>query len=134
MLPFQTNLSLNMATFCEIIPSLTYLILTIGVKYTLRVISMMCARRLLDRFHKHSHCNRLNSKACGLNILHARALDAKVRDSTPTRAEIWIEFSASCAPLIRLWDHNIGYQIQSQAWKLTEKVSKCRVDRMGGDT
>src|SRR6218665_850331 len=107
-----------MATFCEIIPSLTYLILTVGVKYTLWVISMMCSRRLLDRFHKHSHCNRLNSKARMLNILHARALDAKVRGSTTTRAEIWMEFSAPCVPLIRHWDHHIWYQSQSQAWKL----------------
>src|SRR6218665_2389886 len=119
MLPFQTNLSLNMAIFCEIIPSLTCLILTIDVKYTLWVISMMCARRLLDRFHKHSHCNRQCEKAHVLDILHARALDAKVRGSTPTRAEIWIEFSAPCVPLIRLWDPNNGYQRQSQAWKFT---------------
>ena len=27
----------------------------------------------------------------------------------------------SCAPLFRFWDHNIGYQSQSQAWKLTKK-------------
>src|SRR6218665_376732 len=105
-----------MATFCEIIPSLIYLILTIGVKYTLWVISMMYVRRLLARFHKHSHCNRLNAKARGLNILHARALDAKVRGSTPTRAEIWIEFllhvyrcsasglTANRSPLIRHLD------------------------------
>src|SRR6218665_2999337 len=26
------------------------------------------------------------------------------------RAEIWIEFSAPCAPLFRFWDHNIGYR------------------------
>src|SRR6218665_3967100 len=45
ILPLQTNLSL---TFCEIIPSLTYLILTVGVKYTLWVITMMYVRRLLD--------------------------------------------------------------------------------------
>ena len=40
------------------------------------------------------------------------------------RAEIWIEIYAPCATLFRLWDHNIGYQSQSQAWKLTLKVSK----------
>src|SRR6218665_4168603 len=50
---------------------------------------------------------------------HPRPLDAKVRGSTPVRAEIWIEFSAPCAPLFRLWGHSIGYQSQSQAWKLT---------------
>src|SRR6218665_2938914 len=49
------------------------------------------------------------------------------------RAEIWIKISAPCAPLSRLWDHNIGYQSQSQAWKLTAKVSKGRVDQMGAD-
>src|SRR6218665_1315926 len=121
ILPFQTNLSLNMATFCEIIPSLTYLILTIGVKYTLWVILMMCARRLLDRFHKHSHCNRLNSKARVLDRLTfaCTCVRCKGLRYTPARAEIWIEFSAPCVPLIRLWDHKIGYQIQSQAWKLT---------------
>src|SRR6218665_2947705 len=41
-LPFQTNLSLNMASFCEIIPSLTYLILTICVKYTLIYTCVRC--------------------------------------------------------------------------------------------
>jgi len=31
--------------------------------------------------------------------------------------------------MLRLWDHNIGYQSQSLAWKLTN--SKLRFDRMG---
>jgi len=35
-------------------------------------------------------------------------------------------------PMLRLWDHNIGYQSQSQTWKLI--ISKWRVDRMGADT
>src|SRR6218665_875098 len=35
-------------------------------------------------------------------------------------------------PMLRLWDHNLGYQSQSQAWKLT--ISKYRADRMGADT
>jgi len=47
------------------------------------------------------------------------SLDAKVRGSITARAEIWIKSSAPCAPLFRLWDHNIGDQSQSQAWKLT---------------
>jgi len=37
-------------------------------------------------------------------------------------------------PLLQLWDHNIRYQSQSQAWKLTYEVSNWRVDRMGADT
>src|SRR6218665_2669405 len=45
----------------------------------------------------------------------------RVRGSTPARAEIWIEFSAPCAPLFRLWNHNIRYQSQSHTWKLTYK-------------
>ena len=32
----------------------------------------------------------------------------------------------------RLWDHNVGYESQSQAWKLT--ISKWRVARMDADT
>ena len=43
------------------------------------------------------------------------SLDAKVWGSTPARAEVWIDISAPSAPLLRLWDHDIGYQSQSQA-------------------
>src|SRR6218665_1113591 len=44
---------------------------------------------------------------------------ARCQGPRSTRAEIWIEISAPCTPMFRLWDHSIGYQSQSQAWKLT---------------
>src|SRR6218665_1712969 len=62
---------------------------------------------------------RLKGGVRGSLVAASAAARCQVLGSTPASSEIWIEFSAPCAPLFRLWDHNIGCQSQSQAWKLT---------------
>jgi len=54
------------------------------------------------------------------------------------RAEIWIEISIPCAPLLRLWDHKLsGYQTTSVSPKPRIYYVQCkekRVKRKGADT
>src|SRR6218665_1060409 len=55
-------------------------------------------------------CRKRRLKGGVRGSLVATSTAARCQGPTPARAEILIEFSAPCAPLFRLWDHNIGYQ------------------------
>ena len=66
-----------------------------------------------------SCCSLLKGGVRGSLVATSAATRCQGPRFYPARAEIWIEFSAPCAPLFRLWNHNIGDQSQSQDWKLT---------------
>src|SRR6218665_3838348 len=58
--------------------------------------------RIVLLYHHASRKRRLKGGVRGSLVATSAPLDATARSSTPARAEICVEFSAPCAPLIRL--------------------------------
>ena len=87
------------------------------------------------RFHEEGYKSLLlGGVDGGLVVMFTAARTPRSEVQTPARTETWIKISAPWAALLCLWGHNIRHQSLSQAWKLTWKVSKWRVDQMDADT